>query len=60
MPGTSTTRPKDKVVQRDVMTKAIGQEQTDYFFHNAQVVGEVRTLSRVIKDLSIAALIYLK
>jgi len=60
MPGNSTTRPKDKVAQRDVMIKAIGQEQTDYFFHNAQVVGEVRTLSRVIKDLSIASIDLLK
>lgn len=42
------------------MIKALGQEQTDYFFQNTQVVGEVRTLSRVIKDLSIDSIDLLK
>lgn len=60
MPGNSTERPKDKMAQRDVMIEAIGQEQTNYFFQNTQVVGEVRTLSRVIKDLSINSIDLLK
>jgi FkbM family methyltransferase len=60
MPGNSTHRPTDKVSQREVMINAIGQEQTDYFFQNTQLVGEVRTLSRVIKDLSIESIDLLK
>lgn len=60
MPGNSTNSPKDKMAQRDVMINAIGQEQTDYFFQNTQVVGEVKTLSRVIKDLSIDSIDLLK
>jgi FkbM family methyltransferase len=60
MPGNSTDRPKDKAAQKDIMINAIGKEQTDYFFQGTQVVGEVRTLSRVIKDLSIDSIDLLK
>jgi FkbM family methyltransferase len=59
MPGNSTERPTEKMSQREVMINAIGQEQTD-FFQNTQVIGEVRTLSRVIKDLSIDSIDLLK
>jgi len=61
MPGNSTERPKEKIVQRDVMIDVIGQEQTDYFFKNSQEVsGEIRTLSRAIEDLSIDSIDLLK
>ena len=60
MPGNSTDKPQDKMAQRDLMINAIGQEQTDYFFQSTQIVGEVRTLSRVIKDLSIDSIDLLK
>jgi hypothetical protein len=60
MPGNSTERPTEKMSQREVMINAIGQEQTDFFFQNTQVIGEVRTLSRVIKDLSIDSIDLLK
>lgn len=60
MPGNSTGRPTEKVGQREIMVNAIGQEQTDFFFQNTQVSGEVRTLSRVIKDLSIDSIDLLK
>jgi FkbM family methyltransferase len=60
MPGNSTERPKEKSSQREVMIEALGQEQTDYFFQNTQVCGEVRTLSRAIEDLSIDSIDLLK
>jgi len=60
MPGNSTCRSKDKMTQKDVMINTFGQEQTDFFFQNTQLVGEVRTLSRVIKDLSIESIDLLK
>jgi FkbM family methyltransferase len=60
MPGNSTERPKEKLSQRQVMIEAIGQEQTDYFFQNTQVSGEVRTLSRAIEELSIDSIDLLK
>lgn len=60
MPGNSTERPKEKIAQRQVMIDAIGEEQTNYFFQSDRVLGEVRTLSRVIQDLSIDSIDLLK
>ncbi|MGK7925986.1 MAG: FkbM family methyltransferase [Spirulina sp.] len=61
MPGNSTERPHEKMAQKDIAIDILGQEQTEYFFQNSQqVIGEIRTLSRVIKDLSIDSINLLK
>jgi FkbM family methyltransferase len=60
MPGNSTEKPAEKTVQKKVMLEAIGQEQVDFFYQATQAIGEIKTLSRVIKDLSIEVIDLLK
>ncbi|MEA5468253.1 FkbM family methyltransferase [Spirulina sp. 06S082] len=60
MPGNSTAKPEEKIIQKNLMVDVFGQEQTDYFFQKIQVIGEVKKLSRVIKDLSINSIDLLK
>lgn len=60
MPGNSTSRPQDKIAQKDLMVDVFGKEQTEYYFQNYSVSSEVRTLSRVIKDLSVDRIDLLK
>ncbi|MEM9539909.1 MAG: FkbM family methyltransferase [Cyanobacteria bacterium P01_E01_bin.42] len=60
MPGNSTERPEEKIAQRDIAIDIFGCEQIDYLFQSIQVISEVRTLSRMIADLSIDSIDLLK
>ena len=60
MAGNSTTKPLEKLKQRDAMNAVLSEEQVEYFFQSAQVKGELRTLSSVINDLNIESIDLLK
>lgn len=60
LPGNSTEKPAEKLLQKAIMTERIGQEQTAFFYQSTPIAGEVRTLSCVIKDLSIEKIDLLK
>lgn len=60
MAGNSTTKPLEKLEQRDVMKAALSQEQMEYLFQSTQVSGELRTLSSVINELDIKSIDLLK
>jgi hypothetical protein len=50
MAGNSTTKPQEKLEQRDAMNAVLSEEQVEYFFQSVQVKGELRTLSSVINE----------
>lgn len=60
MAGNSTTKPQEKVEQRDIMSSVLTQEQIEYFFQSEQVMGELRTLSSMINELDIKSIDLLK
>ena len=60
MAGNSTTKPLEKLEQRDAMTAVLGQEKVEYFFQSNQVMGEIRRLSSVIDELDIKSIDLLK
>lgn len=60
MAGNSTTKPLEKLQQRNVMESFLTQEEVEYCFHNQQVQGELRTLSSVISELEIDTINLLK
>ncbi|MBP0021981.1 MAG: FkbM family methyltransferase [Cyanobacteria bacterium SBLK] len=60
MPGNSTERPDEKISQKDIAIDLFGEEKTEYLLQSAQVISEIRTLSRVIADLSINSIDLLK
>ncbi|MDJ0743768.1 MAG: FkbM family methyltransferase [Xenococcaceae cyanobacterium MO_167.B27] len=60
MAGNSTTKPLEKLEQRDAMNAVLSQEKVEYFFQSDQVKGELRTLSSVINELDIKSIDLLK
>ncbi len=60
MAGNSTTKPLEKLNQREVMNVAFSEEIVEYLFENQEVIGEVRTLSSVINELNINSIDLLK
>ncbi len=60
MAGNSTTRPWEKLKQREVMNVALNQDMVEYLFQRQEVTGEVRTLSSVINELDINSIELLK
>jgi FkbM family methyltransferase len=60
MAGNSTTRPLEKLEQREVMNVALNNDMVEYLFQNQEVRGEVRTLSSVINELDINTIDLLK
>ncbi len=60
MAGNSTTKPLEKLAQRDAMNAVLSQEQVEYFFQSTQVKGELRTLSSMINQLDIKSIDLLK
>jgi len=60
MAGNSTTRPLEKLEQREVMNVALKRDMVEYLFQSGEVKGEVRTLSSVINELDIKSIELLK
>ena len=60
MAGNSTTKPVEKLEQKEIMNVILPQEKVEYFFQNSEVNGEVRTLSSVIDELNIETIDLLK
>ena len=60
MAGNSTTKPIEKLEQRNIMESFLTQEEVEYCFQNQQVRGELRTLSSVINELEIDTINLLK
>jgi len=60
MAGNSTTKPLEKLEQREVMNTVLDKNMVDYFFQNQEVRGELRTLSSVINELDIKFIDLLK
>jgi FkbM family methyltransferase len=60
MAGNSTTRPLEKLEQREVMNLALSNDMVEYLFQNQEVTAEVRTLSSVIEELDINTIDLLK
>lgn len=60
MAGNSTTRPLDKLEQRDVMNATLNKDMVEYLFQSEEVSGEVKTLSSVINELDIRSIDLLK
>ncbi|MBD2533812.1 FkbM family methyltransferase [Nostoc flagelliforme FACHB-838] len=60
MAGNSTTRPLEKLAQREVMDQALNQDMVEYLFQSQEVKGEIKTLSSVINSLAIESIDLLK
>jgi FkbM family methyltransferase len=60
MAGNSTTKPQEKLEQRDAMNAVMSREQIEYFFQSTQVKGKLRTLSSAIDELDIKSIDLLK
>lgn len=60
MAGNSTTKPLEKLEQKEVMNLALSNDMVEYLFQNQEVIGEVRTLSSVIDELDINTIDLLK
>ena len=60
MAGNSTTKPLEKLEQRDAMNAVLSKEQVEYFFQSDRVKGELRTLSSVINELDVNSIDLLK
>lgn len=51
MAGNSTTKPLEKLEQREVMNQALSNDMVEYLFQKQEVTGTLRTLSSVINEL---------
>ncbi|MEH2054069.1 FkbM family methyltransferase [Nostoc sp.] len=60
MAGNSTTKPLEKLEQREVMNAVLNKDMVDYLFQGEEVRGEIRTLSSVINELDIKSIDLLK
>lgn len=60
MAGNSTTKPQEKLAQREAMNDVLSPEQVQYFFQSDQVQGELKTLSSVIDELDLKSIDLLK
>jgi hypothetical protein len=60
MAGNSTTKPLEKLDQREVMNAVLNKDMVDYLFKSEEVRGEIRTLSSVINELDIKSIDLLK
>lgn len=60
MAGNSTTRPEEKALQQEVMSKVMDDAKLAYFFQSYTVKGRLRTLSSVMDELGIEAIDLLK
>ncbi|MEH1793198.1 MULTISPECIES: FkbM family methyltransferase [unclassified Nostoc] len=60
MTGNSTTKPLEKLQQREVMNTVLNKDMVDYLFKSEEVRGEIRTLSSVINELDIKSIDLLK
>jgi FkbM family methyltransferase len=60
MAGNSTTKPLEKLEQREVMNVVLSNNMVEYLFQSQEVIGEVRTLSSVINELDINSIDLLK
>ena len=60
MAGSSTTRPWEKLYQRELMNGVVNQEVVEYFFQSQEIKGEIKTLSSVINSLAIESIDLLK
>lgn len=60
MAGSSTTRPWEKLYQRELMNGVVNQERVEYFFQSQEIKGEIKTLSSVINSLAIESIDLLK
>jgi hypothetical protein len=60
MAGSSTTRPWEKLYQRELMNGVVNQESVEYFFQSQEIKGEIKILSSVINLLAIESTDLLK
>ncbi|MBD2455815.1 FkbM family methyltransferase [Nostoc sp. FACHB-87] len=60
MSSNSTTRPWEKLEQREFMNLALNQDIVEYLFTSQEVTGEIKTLSSVINSLAIESIDLLK
>ncbi len=60
MAGNSTTKPLEKLEQREVMNAVLNKDIVDYLFQNEEVKSEVKTLSSVINEFNIISIDLLK
>ena len=58
--GNSTTRPQEKLKQRDAIKANFTPEELDYFYQTQEIKGELKTLSYVIDELGIEKIDLLK
>ncbi|RUT04421.1 hypothetical protein DSM106972_046490 [Dulcicalothrix desertica PCC 7102] len=60
MAGNSTTKPSEKLEQREIMNQTLSNDMVEYLFQNQEVTGTLRTLSSVINELEINTIDLLK
>ena len=60
MAGNSTTRPQEKLEQREIMKMALERDMVDRLFQSQETIGEIKTLSSVINSLAIESIDLLK
>lgn len=60
MAGNSTTKPLEKLEQREVMNQTLSNDMVEYLFQKQEVTGTLRTLSSVINELEINTIDLLK
>ena len=60
MAGNSTTRPQEKLEQREIMKMVLERDMVDHLFQSQETTGEIKTLSSVINSLAIESIDLLK
>ena len=60
MAGNSTTRPQEKLEQREIMKAALDRDIVDRLFQSQEITGEIKTLSSVINSSAIESINLLK